>query len=66
MPLYCPDNSEMLSGSYRKHCPDPSEICLPLASSKNVFKSFNFSTEFDIIKIKRRSKLKNEGGMKEL
>jgi len=27
MPLYCPDNSEMLSGSYRKQCPDPSEIC---------------------------------------
>lgn len=27
MPLCCPDNSEMLSGCYRKQCPDVTEIC---------------------------------------
>lgn len=27
MPLYCPDNSGMLSGCYRKQCPDVTEIC---------------------------------------
>jgi len=28
LPECCPDNSETLSGCYRKQCPDVTEICI--------------------------------------
>jgi len=71
MPLYCPDNSEMLSGSYRKQCPDPSEICklcfyvnffendfiMPADFAKDNIECLNWIIEFTKKRIKSFSSL---------
>jgi len=38
MPLYCPDNSEMLSGCYRKQCPDVTGNSVRMLPKYAIFK----------------------------
>ena len=49
MPLCCPDNSETLSGCYRKQCPDVTEICMqPFYRKMFGFKEGDFPVTEDV------------------
>jgi len=36
LPECCPDNSETLSGCYRKQCPDVTEICTQVKPDSSI------------------------------
>jgi hypothetical protein len=64
MPECCPDNSETLSGCYRKQCPDVTEICRERERERESGPSICWVRDTE--KISKSNKIKKPKGKRRL